>query len=58
MSKTDSRVNVPKWVKGRGTTVQVEGRRSESKKQSGSRDGGPGRGTVVPNEGTKYPVIK
>ena len=48
----DSGVNVPKWVEGRGTMVRDEGQRS------GTRDDGPGQGTAVPKEGTKYPVIK
>ena len=43
---------MPKRVEGRETTVQDEGRRS------GMRDDGPGQRTSVPNEGTKYPVIK
>ena len=42
-----SRVNVPKWVKGRGTTVREEERRS------GTRDDGPGRGTTVRDEGQR-----
>ena len=43
-SKTVSRVNVPKWVKGRGTTVRDEGR------ESGTRDEGRGRVTTVRDE--------